>query len=70
MRDVLREDFLHVITPDMSLTEALHRFMQHQGERLPAIDATTRALLGVIHKSSLLDTCMQLSDLPVAPSGG
>ncbi|VVE28477.1 voltage-gated ClC-type chloride channel ClcB [Pandoraea communis] len=62
-RDVLREEFLQVITPDMSLTDALQRFMQHQGERLPAVDGDTRQLLGVVHKSTLLDACVQLSEL-------
>ncbi|VVD88207.1 voltage-gated ClC-type chloride channel ClcB [Pandoraea communis] len=63
-RHVLREEFLQVITPDMSLTDALQRFMQHQGERLPAVDEDTRQLLGVVHKSTLLDACVQLCELP------
>jgi CIC family chloride channel protein len=34
-RDFLRPHFLHEVTPDMSLGEALQLFLDHQGERLP-----------------------------------
>jgi len=33
-RDILRDSF-PVLPPDASLTEALERFNQHDGERLP-----------------------------------
>ena len=60
--DFLRQDFLHVITPEMSLPQALEHFMAHQGERLPAVESiATPLLLGVVYKSSLLDAYFKLN---------
>ncbi|MES2026824.1 MAG: ClcB-like voltage-gated chloride channel protein [Pseudomonadota bacterium] len=60
--DFLRHDFLPVITPEMSLSEALQRFLQHQGERLPIVQSVeTPVLLGAIYKTSLLDAYYRLS---------
>jgi len=60
--DFLRKDFLPVITPEMSLSEGLQRFMLHQGERLPIIQSMERpVLLGAIYKTSLLDAYYRLS---------
>jgi len=60
--DFLRTDFLPVITPEMSLSEALERFMIHQGERLPIVqDTDNPVLLGAIYKTSLLDAYHRLS---------
>ncbi|HWT71488.1 MAG TPA: ClcB-like voltage-gated chloride channel protein [Oxalicibacterium sp.] len=60
--DFLRPDFLPVITPEMSLGEALQRFMIHQGERLPIVQGTDDpVLLGAIYKTSLLDAYHRLS---------
>lgn len=61
-RDFLRRDFLAVITPDMSLSDALQRFLTHQGERLPVVqDLDDPVLLGVVFKTSLLDTYFRLN---------
>lgn len=60
--DYLRSDFLPVITPEMSLSEALQRFLIHQGERLPIIESDANpVLLGAIYKTSLLDAYFRLS---------
>lgn len=60
--DFLRSDFLPVITPEMSLGEALERFLTHQGERLPIIQSVDDPiLLGAIYKTSLLDAYFRLS---------
>jgi len=60
--DFLRRDFLPVITPEMSLGEALERFMLHRGERLPIVQsADDPVLLGAIYKTSLLDAYYRLS---------
>lgn len=60
--DYLRRDFLPVITPEMSLSEALQRFLTHQGERLPIVQSITDpVLLGAIYKTSLLDAYYRLS---------
>ncbi|HWV62702.1 MAG TPA: ClcB-like voltage-gated chloride channel protein [Oxalicibacterium sp.] len=60
--DYLRRDFLPVITPEMSLSEALQRFLTHQGERLPIVQSTNDpVLLGAIYKTSLLDAYYRLS---------
>ena len=59
--DYLRRGFLHVVTPDMSLGEGLQRFLDHQGERLPAIRSTEQPiLLGAVYKTSLLDAYFRL----------
>ena len=60
--DFLRRDFLKVVTPDMSLKEALNCFLVHQGERLPAIrSADDPQLLGAVFKTSLLDAYHRLN---------
>jgi CIC family chloride channel protein len=60
--DFLRRGHLPVLTPDMPLGEGLQRFMQHQGERLPLVRSENDpVLLGVVHKSALLDACFQMS---------
>ncbi|MGI4813031.1 MAG: ClcB-like voltage-gated chloride channel protein [Janthinobacterium lividum] len=59
--DWLRRDYLEVVTPDMSLSEALQRFLVHQGERLPVIASQADpVLLGVVYKTSLLDAYVKL----------
>jgi CIC family chloride channel protein len=59
--DFLRRGFLHVVTADMSLGEGLQRFLDHQGERLPAIQSTEQpVLLGAVYKTSLLDAYFRL----------
>jgi CIC family chloride channel protein len=61
-QDFLRRDFLQVVTPDMSLEEALNCFLVHQGERLPAIrSADDPQLLGAVYKTSLLDAYHRLN---------
>jgi CIC family chloride channel protein len=60
--DYLRRDFLPVITPEMSLSEALQRFLTHQGERLPIVQSIDDpVLLGAVYKTSLLDAYYRLS---------
>lgn len=59
--DFLRRDFVHVITPEMSLEQALQHFLAHQGERLPAVGDINPSLLGVVYKSSLLDAYFKLN---------
>lgn len=59
--DFLRREFLHVITPDMSLGNAMQLFLDHQGERLPIVRShADPVLLGAIFKSSLLDAYFRL----------
>jgi CIC family chloride channel protein len=61
-RDFLRRDFLKVVTPEMSLNEALNCFLAHQGERLPAIRSQDDPqLLGVVYKTALLDAYYRLN---------
>jgi chloride channel protein, CIC family len=51
------------LTADMTLTQALQHFIEHHGERLPVIDSlASPVLLGVVNKSSLLATYVQLSE--------
>jgi CIC family chloride channel protein len=51
------------ITADMNLGQALQRFMEHRGERLPVIESTGNPLLlGVVAKSTLLATYVRLSE--------
>ena len=58
---LLRRDFLHLVTPDMSLDQALQHFLQHQGERLPIVRTLADPeLLGAIDKTSLLDAYARL----------
>jgi len=62
--DFVRRDFLRVITPDMSLSDAFQQFLAHQGERLPAVSASDNpVLLGTVFKTSLLEAFFQLSQL-------
>ena len=57
----MRTHFLHEVTPDMSLGEALQLFLDHQGERLPVIASVEDPrLLGVVFKTSLLDAYFRL----------
>lgn len=59
----LLSDEIRPLSADMGLAEALQRFMEHQGERLPVIDdPTSPVLLGVVHKSALLATYVRLSE--------
>lgn len=65
--DFVRRDFLRVITPDMSLSEAFQQFLAHQGERLPAIKGNEDPIfLGTVFKTSLLEAFFQLSQLDSA----
>jgi CIC family chloride channel protein len=59
--DFLRREFLHVVTPEMSLGEALQSFLDHQGERLPVVRSKNDPeLLGAVYKTSLLDAYFRL----------
>ncbi|MFC5474340.1 ClcB-like voltage-gated chloride channel protein [Paraherbaspirillum soli] len=59
--DFLRKDFLQVVTPGMSLGEALQSFLEHQGERLPVVRSLADPeLLGAVYKTSLLDAYFRL----------
>ncbi len=56
---VIAGDILHdsipVVRPDASLTEALERFRQHDGERLPVVNnSATRRLIGTIAKTDVI----------------
>jgi len=52
--DLLRESF-PVIPPDASLTEALERFSQHDGERLPVVaSANNNNLVGTVSKTDVI----------------
>jgi CIC family chloride channel protein len=51
------------VTADTGLGEALQRFLDHLGERLPLIEsASNPVLLGVVAKSALLATYVRLSE--------
>jgi CIC family chloride channel protein len=51
------------ITADTGLGEALQRFLEHRGERLPVIESAEQPLLlGVAAKSALLATYVRLSE--------
>jgi CIC family chloride channel protein len=51
------------LTADTGLGEALQRFLDHLGERLPVIESTANpVLLGVAAKSALLATYVRLSE--------
>lgn len=57
---LLHQDF-QVLTEDLGLGEALQVFLDHQGERLPVVPSKEEpVLLGVVYKTSLLDTYYQL----------
>ena len=59
----LLSDEITPLTSDMTLPEALQRFMEHRGERLPVVDSlASPVLLGVVHKSTLLATYVRLSE--------
>ena len=56
---VIAGDILHdsipVVRPDASLTEALDRFRQHDGERLPVVnDSATKRLIGTLAKTDVI----------------
>jgi CIC family chloride channel protein len=56
---VIAGDLLHdsipMVSPDASLTEALERFRQHDGERLPVVkDSRTKHLIGTIAKTDVI----------------
>jgi len=56
---VIAEDILHdsipVVRPTASLTVALERFGQHDGERLPVVnDTATKRLIGTIAKTDVI----------------
>lgn len=58
-----------VLTADMGLSDALHLFLTHPGERLPVLQSTDdRHLLGAVYKSVLLDTYVRLSSPEMADS--
>jgi CIC family chloride channel protein len=58
--DLLHQEFL-ILTEDQSLGEALQVFLKHQGERLPVVPSEQQpVLLGVVHKTALLDTYYHL----------
>lgn len=60
--DLMRSDLVPLLTPGMSLDEALRHFVSHRGERLPIVaDGAAPALLGVVYKSSLLDTYFRMN---------
>jgi len=53
-RDIVRESFPSV-SPDASLTEALERFSDHDGERLPVVSyANGQALIGSVSKTDVI----------------
>lgn len=60
--DFLLPEFL-VLTPDMTLNQALQVFLQFRGERLPVIDPATgtASIVGVVYKTSLLDAYGRMS---------
>ncbi|PUA19919.1 ClcB-like voltage-gated chloride channel protein [Glaciimonas sp. PCH181] len=65
--DFVRREFLHVITPEMSLGNALQLFLDHQGERLPIVRSLAEpVLLGAIFKSALLEAYFQLDNVKLA----
>ena len=51
------------VTADMSLGEALQRFLEHRGERLPVIESLEHPiLLGMVSKTDLLATYVRLAN--------
>jgi CIC family chloride channel protein len=59
----LISDELIPLTQGMSLGEALQRFLEHRGERLPVVrDMDDPILLGIVDKTSLLQTYVRLSE--------
>jgi CIC family chloride channel protein len=52
--DILRDPF-PVLPPEASLTEALERFSQHDGERLPVVtEANGQSLIGSVSKTDVI----------------
>jgi CIC family chloride channel protein len=52
--DILRDSF-PVVAPEASLTEALERFSQHDGERLPVVtEANGQTLIGSVSKTDVI----------------
>ncbi len=61
--DLMTTHDIQPLAADMQLGEALQRFMEHRGERLPVIESKSRPLLiGVVAKSRLLATYVRLSE--------
>lgn len=59
----LLSDALRPLPADLDLGQALQRFLEHRGERLPVIESTANpVLLGVVAKSALLATYVRLSE--------
>jgi CIC family chloride channel protein len=59
----LLSDEVRPLTQDMDLGAALQRFIEHPGERLPVVrSASDPVLLGVVHKTTLLETYVRLSE--------
>lgn len=60
--DLLSQE-ITALAADMELGEALQRFLEHRGERLPVVESLEHpVLLGVVAKSDLLATYVRLSD--------
>ena len=60
--DLLRRDLVPVLTPGMSMGDALQHFVSYTGERLPTVaDLESMVLLGVVYKSSLLDAYFRMN---------
>lgn len=61
-KDLLRRDTLPVLFSDMPIKETLSPFLAFHGERLPVIERAGKGarLIGVVHKSAVLDTYHQL----------
>ena len=62
--DILREDFPQV-GPEATLSEALGRFLNFEGERLPVVDGAGK-LLGSLAKGDLLLALVEMRKKPVA----
>ncbi|SIT39076.1 Chloride channel core [Paraburkholderia ribeironis] len=59
--DYLQRHF-DVLTPDMSLGDALQHFLAFQGERLPVVESASQPkLAGVVYKTSLLDAYFRMN---------
>jgi chloride channel protein, CIC family len=57
----LLPDF-RVLTPEMTISEALGHFLSFRGERLPVVDGEGQfVLLGVVYKTALLEAYVKLS---------
>ena len=55
-KDFLQREFLHVVTLEMSLGDALQSFLEHQGECLPVVRSKSdQELLDAVYKTSPLD---------------